>query len=35
VGDSLLIPPHRRHQLLATDPDPGTVWLALFWRPDE
>ena len=35
VGDSLLIPPHRRHRLLATDPDPGTVWLALFWRPDE
>ena len=31
-GDSLLIPAHRRHRLLATDPDPGTVWLALFWR---
>ncbi len=34
VGDSLLIAPHRRHRLLATDPHPGTVWLALFWRPD-
>ncbi|MBM5801352.1 MAG: Nif11 domain/cupin domain-containing protein [Cyanobacteria bacterium K_DeepCast_35m_m2_023] len=33
-GDQLLIPAHRRHRLLATDPDPGTVWLALFWRAD-
>ena len=31
VGDSLLITPHRRHRLVATDPDPGTLWLALFW----
>ena len=31
-GESLLIPAHRRHRLLATDPAPGTVWLALFWR---
>jgi cupin 2 domain-containing protein len=30
-GDSLLIPAHRRHRLLATDPAPGTIWLALFW----
>ena len=30
VGDSLLINPHRRHRLVATDPDPGTLWLALF-----
>ena len=30
-GDHVLIPAHRRHQVLATDPDPGTVWLALFW----
>jgi cupin 2 domain-containing protein len=30
-GDSLLIPPRRRHRVLATDPAPGTVWLALFW----
>jgi len=35
VGDSLLIAPHRRHRLLTTDPDPGTVWLALFWREDD
>ena len=34
AGDSLLIPPHRRHRLLTTDPDPGTVWLALFWMED-
>lgn len=31
-GDSLLIRAHRRHRLLATDPAPGSVWLALFWR---
>jgi cupin 2 domain-containing protein len=31
VGDSLLITPHRRHRLVATDPAPGTLWLALFW----
>ena len=31
-GDQLLIRPHRRHRLLATDPAPGTVWLALFWQ---
>lgn len=30
VGDSLMIRPHRRHRLVATDPDPGTLWLALF-----
>ena len=31
-GDSLLIPAHRRHRLVATDAAPGSVWLALFWR---
>ena len=31
-GDALLIAPHRRHRLVATDPAPGSVWLALFWR---
>jgi cupin 2 domain-containing protein len=31
-GDSLLITPHRRHRIEATDPAPGSVWLALFWR---
>lgn len=31
-GDSLLIPAHRRHRLVSTDPAPGSVWLALFWR---
>jgi ABC-type uncharacterized transport system YnjBCD ATPase subunit len=34
VGDSLMLAPHRRHRLLATDPDPGTLWLALFWWDD-
>jgi cupin 2 domain-containing protein len=34
VGDSLLITPHQRHRVVATDPDPGTLWLALFWSAD-
>lgn len=34
VGDALLIAPHRRHRLVATDPAPGTLWLALFWWGD-
>ena len=34
VGDSLLIAPHRRHRLITTDPDPGTLWLALFASAD-
>jgi cupin 2 domain-containing protein len=32
-GDSLLIAPRRLHRVVATDPDPGTLWLALFWMP--
>ena len=35
VGDSVLITPHRRHRVVATDPDPGTLWLALFWTAAE
>lgn len=31
-GDSLLIKAGRRHRVVATDPAPGTIWLALFWR---
>lgn len=34
VGDALMIAPHRRHRVTATDPNPGTVWLALFWSAD-
>ena len=34
VGDALLIKPHRRHRVVATDPAPGTLWLALFWDAD-
>lgn len=30
-GDWMVIPPHRRHRVAATDPFPGSVWLALFW----
>jgi len=33
-GDQLLIEPHRRHRVVATDPAPGTLWLALFWGAD-
>jgi cupin 2 domain-containing protein len=32
VGDNVLIEAHRRHRVLATDPAPGTLWLALFWK---
>jgi cupin 2 domain-containing protein len=31
-GDSLAIRSGRRHRLTMTDPAPGTIWLALFWR---
>ena len=31
-GDSLLINAGRRHRVESTDPAPGAVWLALFWR---
>ena len=34
AGDTLLISPHRRHRVVMTDRDPGTVWLALFWSAD-
>ena len=34
VGDSLLIAPQRRHRVVTTDPDPGTLWLALFCSAD-
>ena len=30
-GEALLIRAGRRHRLLASDPSPGTIWLALFW----
>lgn len=32
VGDALYLAPHRRHRVERTDPDPGTLWLVLFWR---
>jgi cupin 2 domain-containing protein len=34
TGDALLIRAGRRHRVVATDPDPGTIWLAMFWRED-
>ena len=33
-GDQVLISAGRRHRVEATDPAPGTVWLALFWSAD-
>lgn len=33
-GDSLLIPAGCRHRVVETDPAPGTIWLALFWRAE-
>jgi cupin 2 domain-containing protein len=33
-GDSLLIKAGRRHRIEATDPAPGTLWLALFWTEE-
>ena len=32
-GDCLFISAGRRHRVVATDPAPGCVWLALFWPP--
>ncbi len=32
-GEALLISAGRRHRVLASDPPPGTIWLALFWPP--
>lgn len=29
VGDTLLIPAHQRHQVLWTDPEQETIWLAV------
>lgn len=31
-GDSLWIEAGRRHRVVATDPAPGCVWVALFWK---
>ncbi len=32
AGDTLRIAPGRLHRVEATDPAPGTLWLALHWR---
>ena len=31
-GDHFFIPPHRLHRVERSDPDPGTLWLALYWH---
>jgi len=33
-GDQLFITAGQKHRVVATDPDPGTIWLALFWGAD-
>ena len=32
AGDHLFLPAHCRHRVDRTDPDPGTLWVALLWR---
>lgn len=31
VGDQVTLPSGRRHRVERTDPDLGTIWLALYW----
>lgn len=35
VGDHVLIPAHRRHRVASTSESEPTVWLAVFFRPDD
>ena len=35
VGDGLYLAPHRRHRVERTDPEPGTLWLALYWETSD
>ena len=36
AGDHLFLPAHCRHRVERTDPDPGTLWVALIWNdPDD
>ena len=30
-GDHVYLSPHQRHRVERTDPEPGTLWLALYW----
>jgi len=32
AGDTLFIPPHRRHRVTFTSAEPPCVWLCVFWR---
>ena len=34
-GDALLIPAHQRHRVEWTSPHTHTVWLAVFFAPDD
>ena len=32
AGDTLIIPPHKRHRVSHTSSNPPCVWLCVFWR---
>ena len=34
-GDSLLIPAHRKHRIVSTDPEETSVWLTVFNRRND
>ncbi|MEG1778604.1 MAG: cupin domain-containing protein [Oscillospiraceae bacterium] len=31
-GDTLMIPPHKRHRVIYTSSEPPCVWLCVFWK---
>ncbi len=35
AGDTLTIPPHKRHRVSFTSTQPPCVWLCIFWRQSE
>lgn len=35
AGDTLTIPPHRRHRVSCTSVRPPSVWLCVFWLPGQ
>ena len=32
AGDTLIIPPHKRHRVFCTSAQPPCVWLCVFWK---
>lgn len=33
-GDTFNLPAHTKHRVVWTDPNQGTIWLAVFWRSE-